>query len=147
MNIAISGGGPAGLTCAIRLVNDDGLMKKIDKIAIYEKRNRYSRDQFIISGGSKGEILMNYPNDLVRELRNNINCYMDDPIYDMYGFCILSDKIKRSHGYNYSFTINKFEKILLKYIKRNYKNTIQIIHKEFDKKYMKDYDIIIGADG
>ena len=41
----------------------------------------------------------------------------------------------------------KLQKILLEYIKKEYKSNIKYINKEFTKKDVSNYDIIIGADG
>lgn len=114
-------------------------------IDIYEKRKKYTREQFIVSGGTKGNLLTNYPHDLQKILKNNFSCYIDNPVVDMYGFCF-----KNNPGINtfsQTIEIKKLEKILYEYIKKNYKNKINIIHSEFTKNDIEKYNIIIGADG
>ena len=84
MSIAIIGGGPVGLTVAIRLINNSHYMEKdVPKdttIHIYEKREKYTRTQYIVTGGTKGDILQNYPYQLRDELRENFMCYIDNQI-------------------------------------------------------------------
>ena len=125
-------------------------------IDIYEKRTKYTREQFIVSGGTKGNLLFNYPHDLREILKDNFACYIDNPVLDTQGFCFR--KSKNSYNINNNFgsefenfsqtiEIKKLEKILSDYIKKNYKNKINIIHKDFTKKDIEKYDIIVGADG
>lgn len=147
-NIAIVGGGPVGLTMAIRLIHNTLYLDKGHAITIYEKRKKYTREQFIITGGTKGNILNNYPSPLENELKDNFSCYLDNPIFDMYGFCFKSKRRSEDFkDFSQIIEINKFEKILLKYIKNNYKKEIKIIYKTFTKADVEKYNIIIGADG
>jgi len=152
MSIAIIGGGPVGLTVAIRLINNSHYMEKdVPKdttIHIYEKREKYTRTQYIVSGGSKGDILQNYPYQLQDELRENFMCYIDNPVTDMNGYCLDDRNYSEDSWKKFSQTIeiSKFEKILSNYIKKHFKN-IKIIKKEFTKKDQENYKVIIGCDG
>lgn len=149
MNIAIVGGGPVGLTTAIKLIYNKPYEKKEYNtdyiIDIYEKRKKYTREQFIVSGGTKGNLLINYPHDLQKILKNNFSCYIDNPVVDMYGFCFKNNP--DINTFSQTIEIKKLEKILYEYIKKNYKNKINIIHSEFTKNDIEKYNIIIGADG
>lgn len=157
MNIAIVGGGPVGLTLAINLIYNKFKNKNFPKydITIYEKRKKYTREQFIVFGGTKGNLLFNYPLDLRDILSNNFACYIDNPVVNMAGFCFRKDKnnynIEDTFGrdfqdFSQTIEIKKLEKILLDYIKKKYKN-INVIYKEFTKNDVDNYDIIVGADG
>lgn len=145
MKIAIVGAGPVGLTSAISLIYNKLSNKSFPKydITIYEKRTKYTREQFIVSGGNKGDILKNYPPSLRKKIQNNISCYIDNPVHDISGYCLKN----KSDFYklNYTIQIKKLEKILFEYIKK--KKEIKIIKKEFTKKDIDNYDVIIGADG
>lgn len=55
MNIAVVGGGPVGLTTVINLIYSHQIKNKID---IYEKRNKYTREQFLVFGGTKGGFII-----------------------------------------------------------------------------------------
>lgn len=153
MNIAIVGGGPVGLTLAIKLIYKHPFEKNSNvspkyTIDIYEKRKKYTRDQFIVSGGTKGNLLRNYPRDLVKLLRNNFSCYIDNPVVDMHGFCFESSNYGTDfENFSQVIEINKLEKILSKYIKKTYKKQIKIINKEFTTDKINKYNIIIGTDG
>lgn len=150
INIAIVGGGPVGLTTAISLIYDQGWNEQPNEylITVYEKRKKYTREQFIITGGTKGDLLRNYPNKLTNILVDNFSCYIDNPIYDMSGFCFkVLEKGMDFKDFSKTIEINKMEKILSNYIKNNYKKQIKIIYKEFTERDMSNYDIIIGADG
>ena len=151
MKILIVGGGPVGLTAAIHLMwrSQFGFQKKNEyTIDIYEKRKKYTREQFIVSGGSKGNLLSNYPVDLRQELKEHFFCYIDNPVFDTFGFCFQS-KIDSEDFDDFSqvIEIKKLERILSRYIRKKYKKKINIIKKECRKEDIEKYDVIIGADG
>lgn len=145
MNIAIVGGGPVGLISTIVLIENN----KNYKIDIYEKRKKYTREQFIVSGGTKGDLLQYLPKKLRIKLKENIMCFIDNPVFDKYGYCY-KEKPKGEDFFDFSFTIEikKLQIILLNYIKSEYKDLeVNYINKEFTEKYTEKYDIIIGTDG
>ena len=125
MKILIVGGGPVGLTAAISLMwrSRFGIKKKQEyTIDIYEKRKKYTREQFIVSGGSKGNLLFNYPFDLRQELKKKFFCYIDNPVVDTFGFCFQSKEYSEDfRDFSQVIEIKKLEKILSRYIKKKYK--------------------------
>lgn len=149
MKIAIIGGGPVGLTAAIKLIYEkNNKINDIYDITIFEKRKKYIREQFLIFGGTKGNLLSNYPFDLSRKIQKHVQCYLENPVFDMKGLCFEDmNDIKDYREISKSIQISTLEKILNKYIKEKCKSNIKIIYKEFNQKDVKNYDIIIGADG
>lgn len=148
VNIAIVGGGPIGLILAV----------KIDKynynVEIYEKREKYLREQFLVFGGTKSNFISGLPEDLQKKIIKNVSCHIKNPVYDLDGFCYKHKTSLSSHhhnkndnnkNYNLTIEIKTLENILLEYISKN--ENINIIKKEFTKNDSKKYDIIIGADG
>ena len=149
-NIVIIGGGPVGLTLAIRFINISSYRNKEVlniNIDIYEKRNKYTREQYIVSGGTKGNLLHNYPHKLRKILIDNFSCNIENPVSDMFGVCFEEKQDIYNANFSQTIEIKKLEKILSDYIKKEYKNKINIIYKDFTKKDLEKYDIIIGADG
>jgi len=144
MNIAIVGGGPVGLISSIVLIENNNKYN----INIYEKRKKYTREQFIVSGGEKGDILQYLPKKLRIKLKEKIMCFIDNPVVDKYSYCY-KKKPNDEDFFNFSFTIEikKLQKILLEYIKKEYKSNIKYINKEFTKNNISEYEIIIGTDG
>lgn len=157
MKIVIVGAGLVGLTVAIRLLYTPKFLKKGDQnmnvdnkdydITIFEKRKKYTREQFLIFGGTKGNLLRNYPNELSRKIQKNVQCYLENPVFDMQGLCFEDVITNDSYEISQSIQISTLEKILFQYIKDNYNKQIKIVYKQFTSKDVNDYDIVIGADG
>lgn len=140
MDIAIVGGGPVGLITAIVLIEDNDNYQ----IDIYEKRKEYIREQFIVSGGKKGNFLKNLPQQLQKLILEKIMCYIENPVTNKFGFCYKTQN--PNYSLHYTIEIKTLEKILNGYIKSNYKQ-INIINEEFTKKDIDGYNVVIGADG
>ena len=143
MKISIVGGGPVGLITSIVLIEDN----KNYKIDIYEKRKKNTRKQYIVSGGTKGDLSKNLPKKLRLKIRESILCFIDNPVVNKYGYCYKNKPGIDFYDFSFTIEIQKLQKILLEYIKKEYKSNIKYINKEFTKKDVGDYDIIIGADG
>lgn len=92
--------------------------------------------------------MSNYPFDLSRKIQKHVQCYLENPVFDMKGLCFEDiNDIRDYKEISQSIQISTLEKILNNYIKEKCKNNIKIIYKEFNEKDVKNYDIIIGTDG
>jgi hypothetical protein len=143
INIAIIGGGPVGLFFAIKLFNNEEIIKKYNiNIDIYEKRSDYTRKQILLL---QNNIINEIPIDIIEKFKQK-GCYVVRPPLNKDGKCYLIP-VDLSQ---FSIRTKTLESIFKKYIYEN-KFNINFLNETVNNdnidEIINNHNILISASG